>query len=102
LTAGALEKNDHALGDRPGDVAAVVAADERKREVDPRGDAGGSPDVAIPDEDGIDLDANGGKKRLEEVARRPMRDRTLAVEETRGAENKGAAAYGAYAACFAR
>ena len=60
LAAGALQVDDQLTRDGGRGLVSVVVGDQREREVDAGGDAGGGPHVAVVDVDGVGVDGHVG------------------------------------------
>src|SRR5262245_7256493 len=93
LAARALEKDNELAGDRQGHARPEIRFDESKREVDAGRDAGRCPDIAVADEDRIGIEFDRRKFFGELRASSPVRDRAAAIEEARGRQQEGTAAY---------
>ena len=81
LAAGALQEHDELARDPQRDVGAEVVRHERQREVDPRGDAGRRPDVAVADPDRLGIDRDRRVAARQRVAPGPVGGRAAAVEQ---------------------
>lgn len=84
--------DDELLRDAADDGGPEVVLDQREREVDPRGDAGGGPDVAVPHVDAVGVDADLRIAAAETVGAVPVRGRAPSVEEPCRREQEGAGA----------
>lgn len=84
--------DDELLRDPAGDGGTEVVLDQREREVDPGGDAGGGPDVAVPHKDAVGIDADLREPPGEMVGAVPVRRRAPPVEEPGRREQEGAGA----------
>src|SRR5271154_4517601 len=94
LTAGPLQKKDHASGDiKCGEVVQIVL-DHCQRHIDPRGNARGCPDVVRGDKDRVGLDRYCRILALEQVAEGPVRCSHAAIKDAEFGENKRPSAYG--------
>ena len=80
LVAGAPQKQHQLASDRERQLPAEVFFDQRKREIDAGGDAGGRVHVAVTHEDRLAFDPHRGIAVGEPLATRPVRRRAPAVE----------------------
>ena len=90
LAAGTLEVDDQSPGNRGGGTVPVVVGDERQREVDPSGDSGGGPHVAVADVDGVGVHGDTLVAVLEEPACVPVGGRPTTLQQAGGGEDEGA------------
>jgi len=68
----------------------VVVGDQREGQVDAGGHAGGGPDVAVLDEDGVGIHRDLGEVGLQLTAIGPVSGRATTLEQACGREQKGA------------
>ena len=88
LAAAAAEIHDQLRRDAPCDVGAEILLDQRQRQVEPGGHAGGGADLAVADMDGVDFEHHLGKAFGELVGHRPMRGGAPAGEQAASASRK--------------
>lgn len=83
LPARAAVVDDHLLRHAPRDGLAQIIGDERQRQIDPRADPRGGPDLAITYMDAIGFDPDVRKLALELFGAAPMGRGPTPVEQTR-------------------
>jgi hypothetical protein len=81
---------------RLGDPGVGEFANDRQREIDPRGDAAGGNDVPVPDHAPLFM---RGTDQRQQVGVGPVCCRAAALEHTGGAEDEGAGADRGHVAC---
>ena len=80
LSAGTFEENDHVAGYSKRHGAAKVLFHERQRKINPGRHAGRGPYSTVAHEDGIGLDAHGGKALSQPGAVLPVGHRATSVQ----------------------
>lgn len=81
LSAMATVVDNQMLGHGFGDGEAVIFLDESQREIDAGSDARRRPNIAVPAEDVVGLDANGGIIALEPGGMSPVGCRSAPVQQ---------------------
>ena len=92
LVAGAAQEQHQMTGDHQRGVAIEILLHERQREVHPRGNAGGGPDVAVAQEDRVWVDVHTGMQPRELRSGRPVRGGSAALEQPGARKQKGSRA----------
>ncbi len=88
LPTGAAQEHHQPPGDHLGDLRIVVVLDQRQRQVDAGGDAGGRPQIAVTNEDRLGIDVDVGELTLEGRRSRPVGRHPLAVGEPGGGDHE--------------
>jgi len=92
LVARSLQVGDQIAGDLAGQLGAVVLLDERERQVQAAGDAGGGGHPALADEDRGGVDPHVAVAPGQTGREPPVRGRAVAVEQAGRGEHGGAGA----------
>ena len=96
LRLGAEPAHEHhqVARDGVGRLVALVLLDQREREVDAGGDAGGGEDAPVPDVDRVRVDGHGGEAAAQRRGVLPVRGGPAALQQPGAAERERAGADG--------
>jgi plasmid stabilization system protein ParE len=92
LSADPAQIQHKVTRDAERDDRAAILLDQGQRQIDAGGDAGGSVDVPVADEDGVRHHLRLREQRCELRRRRPVRGGAASVEQAASAQQEGAGA----------